>query len=122
MTNIFNTSLSKKGRRDLRKRSTSLEKIVWLKIRNRQIENYKFRRQYSIGKYIVDFYCPEKKLVVEIDGDSHFQDEAILYDIVREKYIRTLNIEILRFTNKDVMDNIDGVLFKIAHKLKNGSS
>lgn len=118
MTNVFDTNQSKKRRQDLRKKSTFLEKIVWSKIRNRQIENCKFRRQYSIGRYIVDFYCPEKKLVIEIDGDSHFQDEAILYDIEREKYIRTLNIEIIRFTNKEVTDNIDGVLFKIAHKLE----
>lgn len=74
---------------------------------------YKFRRQQSIGPYIVDFYCPRLKLVIEVDGDSHFLDEAIEYDRKRQKYIESFGTKFLRFTNLEIYENIDEVLEEI---------
>ncbi len=83
-----------------------------------QLNGCKFRRQYSIGKFIVDFYCPEAKLAIEIDGDTHFTQELRPYDTARQKYIESKGIHFLRFTNKDITENIDGVLVHIAASLK----
>ena len=94
------------------------EKRIWARLRSRQVNGYKFRRQYSIGNFIVDFYCPEAKLAVEIDGDSHFDNEQRLYDIARQRYIEAKGIHFLRFTNKDITENIEGVLVHIAASLK----
>lgn len=79
--------------------------------------DYKFRRQHSIGKYIVDFYCPEKKLIIEIDGSQHI-DIQREYDIERDKYLKNLGFKILRFWDNDVNNNLEGVLMKIVEKLK----
>ena len=94
------------------------EKRIWARLRAKQLNGCKFRRQYSIGKFIVDFYCPEAKLALEIDGDSHFDDEQRQYDIARQRYIEAKGIHFLRFTNKDITENIDGVLVHIAEFLK----
>jgi very-short-patch-repair endonuclease len=83
---------------------------LWARIRNRQINGCKFRRQYSIGTYIVDFYSPENKLAVEIDGSSHDKTESIEYDKNRQEEIETLGIRVVRFTNKNVLTNIDIVI------------
>ena len=94
------------------------EKRIWARLRSRQVNGYKFRRQYSIGNFIVDFYCPEAKLAIEIDGDSHFDNEQRLYDIARQRYIEAKGIHFLRFTNKDITENVEGVLVRIAEFLK----
>lgn len=86
------------------------EVILWQKLRAEQLYGLKFRRQYGIGKYIVDFYCPKKKLAIEIDGDSHYEQEAIKYDKERQDFIESRNIRVIRFTNKEIMENIEGVL------------
>lgn len=90
------------------------EQKLWSKLRNRQIENHKFRRQFSIGNFIADFYCPALKLVIEIDGASHDGEERQSYDRWREKYLASLGIKCLRFTNEEVMKNLDGVLVAIS--------
>lgn len=85
------------------------EKKIWYFIRNKQINGINFRRQVSIGSYVVDFYSFERKLAIEIDGDSHFEsDEAEKYDRVRSKYLKNKGIELIRFTNTDVMQNVEG--------------
>lgn len=74
------------------------------------MNNYKFRRQYSIGKYIVDFYCQKSKLAIEIDGDSHYQIGAEYKDKTRQKYLESLGIKVIRFTNTDIYTNRDNVV------------
>ena len=106
---IFNLPKYTQRRQDLRKNSTIPEKRVWEKLRKEQL-GFKFRRQHGIGHYIVDFYCPERKLVIEIDGESHFTDEGIEYDKIRSDFLNSIGIEILRFTNEEVMNNIEGVI------------
>ncbi len=88
MTKIYNVSGSKPTRKALRRNATQPEILLWAKIRNNQLLNCKFRRQYSIGIFVLDFYCPQQKLAIEIDGDSHFNTRAIERDIVRQN---TLN-------------------------------
>ncbi|OGY36060.1 MAG: hypothetical protein A3E36_02430 [Candidatus Andersenbacteria bacterium RIFCSPHIGHO2_12_FULL_45_11b] len=97
-------------RRILRKNSPSPEQRLWYFLRNKNIQNTKFRRQYAVGSYILDFYAPEVQLGVEIDGDSHFNAQAQAYDAERTKYLNDCDIQVLRFTNTEVMQNMDGVL------------
>ena len=112
MEQIFNSKKNKVVRRVLRKNMTEYEKILWNKIR-RDFLGVRFRRQYGIGNYIADFYCPEFKIVIEIDGGQHFEDEGLEYDRVRENDMKNLGIKTLRFTNIDILKNIDGVLEQI---------
>jgi very-short-patch-repair endonuclease len=74
------------------------------------MNGFKFRRQYSVNQYVIDFYCPELKLAIEIDGDSHHGYFSEKYDNERQKYIESFGIHFMRFTNEDVCNNIDGVL------------
>ena len=110
MGRIFNRSGQKAFRRSLRRESTAPEQRLWRRLRAGQL-GMKFRRQHGIGSYIADFYCVRVKLVIEIDGDSHVVDDnAIMHDKQRDDYFYSLNIRVLRFTNREVMTNIDGVL------------
>lgn len=117
MTEIYNKSQEKEKRRQLRKNQTKTEEILWQKIRNRQLNGYKFRRQYSVNQFVLDFYCPQEKLAIEIDGDSHFVDGAQEYDQLRQNIIESFGIRFLRFTNDDVYQNIDAVLEVILSNL-----
>ncbi len=112
-TRLFNKSEETQKRRLLRKNFPKAELLVWLKLKGRQFGGRKFRRQYSVGAYVVDFYCPEAKLVVEIDGDSHFQGNAPEYDTMRQKFLEGLGMKVLRFTNTDVFDSLEQVLLVI---------
>lgn len=96
---------------------TQAEIILWSGLKNRQVKGFKFRRQYSIDSYVVDFYCAQVKLAVEVDGGSHFTEEAIEYDEDRQRNIEQLGIQFLRFTNTDVKTNLDEVIKEIAGKL-----
>jgi very-short-patch-repair endonuclease len=110
---IFDKESTKEKRRDLKKNQTNPEEIMWSKLRNRQFMNLKFRRQYGIGEYIADFYCAELKLVIEIDGESHFTEEGIKYDEIRTTFMKSLGIKVIRFTNKEIMENIEGIFGKL---------
>lgn len=101
-------------RKELRNNSTPQEILLWLKLKNSQL-SFKFRRQHSIGGYIADFYCPSKKLVIEIDGSQHFINKE--YDDVRSKYFKGLGIRVLRFTNAEINTNINGVIERIISEL-----
>lgn len=103
--------------RKLRRNQTNVELFLWHKLRNRQLHGYKFRRQFPIAGYVVDFYCQEKKLVIELDGSQHRLKERILYDKQRTKYLQSFGINIIRFWDNDVVKNIDGVLEEILNKL-----
>ena len=97
-------------RKELRNNSTPEEILLWLELKNSRF-GYKFRRQHSIGGYIVDFYCPSKKLVIEIDGSQHLKNKE--YDKVRSDYFEGLGIKIIRFTNKEVSTETESVVSKI---------
>jgi len=100
--------------RELRKESTEAEKLLWAELRNRKLNGLKFRRQHPLDKFSVDFYCNEKKLVVELDGNIH--DKAINkeYDEARTAMLSGLNVVVLRFKNEDVINNMKDVLKKIS--------
>lgn len=99
--------------RKLRKNMTEAEKTLWSRIKGDQL-GFRFRRQHSLKPYIVDFYCYESQLVIEVDGGQHHENKE---DILRDKFFETHGIEVLRFWNNEVLENIDGVVRKIALSL-----
>lgn len=101
-------------RKGLRNNSTPQEILLWLQLKNSQL-GLKFRRQHSIGGYIADFYCPSKKLVIEIDGSQHFKN--VEYDDIRSKYLEGFGIKVIRFTNTEINTNMNGVLLKIKSEI-----
>ena len=98
---------------ELRKNMTLAERIMWDELKNRRLFKVRFRRQHPIDNYIVDFYCHEIKLVIEIDGEVHLQNEVIEYDDGRTHDIEKLGIKILRFTNEQVYYHRSKVIKKI---------
>lgn len=118
MTKVFNRSTDKAQRKSLRRNATPAESALWLQSRDKGILGHKFRRQYGVDKYVVDFYCPQLKLAVEIDGDSHYQDGAPERDLARQRNIEAYGITFLRFTNVDVHENLDAVLEAIYSAVK----
>lgn len=93
------------------------ETELWRYLKGKQVAGVKFRRQYSVDVYVLDFYAPGIKLAIEIDGPTHFTSEGIEYDEERSKYIEGFGIRILRYTNDDVYNNIDGVLQEIENTI-----
>jgi len=114
---IFNCKETKEKRRVLRKNLTDAEKALWKKLRGKRLEGLKFFRQHGIGTYIADFYCPQRKLVIEVDGGQHFCEEGKKYDAQREQYLSSLGINTLRFSNLDILKNIDGSWERIIQKV-----
>lgn len=110
----YNDKLKNAGR-SLRKNMTETEVRLWNRIRRKQINNLQFFRQRPIGNFVVDFYCPKKKLVIEVDGGQHFWDgENIKRDLERDDYLKNkLNLKVLRFSNVEVYNNMEGVIEKI---------
>lgn len=113
---LHNRARSTPVRRNLRRVVPAPEQRLWYFLRNKRL-GHKFKRQYSIGRYVVDFYCAEHHLAIEIDGDSHYTTEAQEYDADRTEYLHACGIRVVRFTNADVMKNIDGVVGTIASML-----
>ena len=105
--------------RELRKNMTDAERRVWSKIRRKQLKEFQFYRQKNIGDYIVDFYCPAAKLIVELDGGQHYSEENIEKDEARDKFLKDLGFRVLRFSNSDVFKNIEGVVEEIYNHLEN---
>ncbi len=93
------------------------EVMLWSKLRGKNVKGYKFRRQYSVGSFIVDFYCAELKLAIEIDGESHFIEGSEDRDRKRQEFIESAGIRFIRFTNTDVYERLDGVLEAIMARL-----
>ena len=106
---IYNQTKYKNRRQNLRSNLTYPEKLLWNRVRNEQI-GYKFRRQHGIGIYIVDFYVAEKRTIIEIDGDSHFNKHSSDYDYRRDCYLKRLSHHILRFNNNQVVNETDEVI------------
>jgi len=95
--------------RSMRRNMTEAEFRLWLRLRARGVEGLKFRRQVPIGPFIVDFFCAERRLVVEIDGSQHFADEALVADAGRTAWLEARGLRVLRLTNLDVMQDIEAV-------------
>lgn len=107
-----------KKARDLRKKMTPAEKIVWDKLRDKRLGGFKFRRQHPIWRFIADFYCHEVKIVVEIDGGIH-QDRLMKeYDASRSAELERMGIKVLRYLNEDVYENIERILSEIENECK----
>jgi very-short-patch-repair endonuclease len=102
--------------REMRTNMTEPEKRMWYQCL-KQLP-HRFRRQRPFGLYIVDFYCAEQKLVIEIDGDSHTTDDAITYDAERTAFLEGLGLRVVRFSNLEVMENIEGVFERLNQELQ----
>ncbi|MBD2165154.1 endonuclease domain-containing protein [Calothrix membranacea FACHB-236] len=113
MTKLYNQTSQKSKRQALRNNMPLAEKMIWAKLRNQQIQGCKFRRQYSIDAFVVDFYTPELKLAIEIDGDSHYQDGIPEYDRERQLFLESKGTKVLRFTNQEIYKDLDGVVERI---------
>lgn len=100
--------------RELRLRTTEAEQKLWCLLRNRQLKAKKFRRQHAIANYVVDFYCHECRLVIELDGNFHTDDEAKEYDKARTALLNELGITVLRFWNEEVIKDSENVLRKVS--------
>lgn len=112
MSKIHNNKILKERRTELRKRETPAEEKLWFELRDNKL-GVKFKRQHSIGGYILDFYCAKKKLIIELDGEIHNTKEAREYDGIRDKYFSELGYKTVRFLNREVGDDIEKVLYKI---------
>src|SRR5262245_39985107 len=99
----FNDSRLKQRRQGLRRNQTDFERIIWSRLKNRQCSGLRFFRQYSVGAYILDFYCPKLQLAIEIDGGQHSESKE--YDQIRTEYLKAHNITELRFWNNEVINN-----------------
>jgi len=107
ISNLFST---KAHRQELRRNATPQEIILWSRLKNNQL-GYKFRRQHSFGKYIADFYCPKLRLVIEIDGSQHLEQEK--YDTGRTNFFESYGLQVLRFWNSEINTNLEGVMAAI---------
>ena len=109
---IINRNSHKLVRKLLRERMTEAEKILWKHLRQKQL-GFWFKRQVSIGKFIVDYYCPKKRLVIEIDGNIHKYKDHPDYDKQRTWYLKSLNFKVIRFWNGEVVEEVNEVVEKI---------
>lgn len=107
----IHTKQASTNARQLRLQQTDVERKLWSTLRNRQLAGLKFRRQVPIAAYIVDFYCHECRLVLELDGSQHLAQ--LEYDDIRTQFLQAQGIRVLRFWNNEILSNIDGVLQKI---------
>lgn len=107
---IFNAPPLKPRRKQLRNRATEEERILWSCLKNNNLR-HKFIRQYSVEGYVMDFYCPEKRLAIELDGEQHVQN--LEYDNYRTRYLKAFNIKVIRFWNWEVKNNLTEALHKI---------
>jgi len=118
MTHLHNNPKLEDKRKQLRKEQTTHEGYLWSKLRNKKLNGYKFVRQHSVGPYILDFYCSQAKLAVELDGSQHLNEELIDYDKKRSEFLNNHHIKVLRFWNYKVRYDIENVLNKILDKLE----
>jgi len=114
---IHNQKSMKEIRRNLRHSLTPAEASLWKALQGSKLAGKKFRRQHSIGNYVVDFYCPECKLAIELDGEKHFNTIASEYDLRRTEFLSRNNIRVLRFENRAVFEHPEGVLQAIKDHL-----
>ena len=115
---IYNNKIFRERRRGLRNNQTKTEKILWKYLGNQQLKGRRFFRQYSVGPYIIDFYCPKARLAIELDGETHMSRDEKLYDIERTKYLNGNDIKVIRFWNGDIENNLKSVLEKIVKAIQ----
>jgi len=113
---LYNTKL-KKYSQELRKNMTDAESLLWSKLRKRQMKGFQIYRQRIIGNYIVDFYCPKAKQIIEIDGGQHYTDSGAKEDRIRDNYMRDHGLKVLRFSDQEVFKNLNEVVEKIYENL-----
>jgi very-short-patch-repair endonuclease len=99
---------------------TPAEIRLWQALKHSQLDHLKFRRQHSIGPFVVDFYCPAVKLVIELDGSVHDSETVRQWDEERTTYLVSLRLRVVRFENRDVMENLEGVLAEIRRRVREG--
>lgn len=119
MKKIHNKKYLEPYRKRLRKSLTPAEAFLWKQLQQKKLYGRKFRRQHSIENYIVDFYCPEEKLVIELDGEGHFNVQGREYDRKRTEFLNTLGIRVIRFENKIVLEFLPQVLQEIKDSFRN---
>ncbi|MCW5907554.1 MAG: DUF559 domain-containing protein [Chitinophagales bacterium] len=116
---LKNRTEKKQQRRELRQNATSAEKSMWSLLRGNRVLGRKFRRQYSIGSYIVDFCCPSEKLIVELDGAHHYTSFGSAHDYERDSFLKELGYTVLRFENVVFSRQPEAVLLQIISSFKN---
>ena len=116
MTKYYNKKKEQEKRRSLRTNMTYCEKIVWMHLRKRQL-GYRFLRQYSVDSFVIDFYCPELKLAIELDGDVHEIPEQKKYDKARQKYLEAFGIKFIRIKNEEFLGNPNKAFNRIEEKI-----
>jgi len=104
--------------RTLRKNMTDSERLLWSRIRRKQLKGYQFYRQKVIGNYIVDFYCPAAKIIVEVDGSQHSEENQRKGDKKRDAYLSELGFQVIRFWSWEVMKNIDEIVDELWNRLR----
>lgn len=117
MNPLYNRRVLRERRRELRHTQTEAEQKLWKHLRNKRLNGCKFYRQFSVDCYILDFYCPVKKLAIELDGSQHNEPHNQAYDLIRTKYLNTIGIQVIRFWNNEVFENVEGVLEILEQKL-----
>lgn len=110
---LYNDPRRKGLRKTLRVRQTTAEARLWLCLSSRRFYGLKFRRQYGIARYVADFYCSELRLVIEVDGDTHSSPDERAYDLEREDFFLALDIQTVRFTNQEVLHDMEYVLERL---------
>jgi very-short-patch-repair endonuclease len=115
---VHNRTALKLQRRTLRGTLTLAEARLWKHLQRSQLEGRKFRRQHSVGQFVLDFYCPAEKVAIELDGAAHDHEVARLADAIRDSYLASLGVTVLRFENREVMENLEGVLLQITREFK----
>lgn len=117
-TKLNNIPFLKDTRRYLRRNMTGAELVLWEVLKDKKLCGHKFRRQHSIGYYIADFYCSSEKLFIELDGQHHYTPEGIEKDIERDEHLALMGKKVLRFENKEVLNNLTLVLKRIKAEFK----
>ena len=110
---IYNTKDNKLLRRSLRNNATSAEAVLWTRLKGKRVGGLKFRRQYGVGSYVLDLYCPEIRLAIELDGAAHEAPLAYEYDEIRTCYLESCGIRVIRFPNDVVFKNMKGIVRRI---------
>lgn len=112
----YNKTL-KGNARKLRKEMTDAERVLWSGIKGKQLKGYQFYRQKPIGNFIVDFYCPKAGLVLELDGGQHYTEDGRAKDSRRDEFMQSMELRVLRFSDREVFENMEGVFEKIWENL-----
>ncbi len=119
---LYNKPEKKAARKYLRNNSTKAEQLLWEQLKNKKFLDVKFRRQYSVDRYILDFYSIELRLGIELDGEIHEDENAIEYDFKRTEYLKLRKIKVIRFSNKEIYNNILEVLKVIKQEIESCSN